>query len=267
MRKQDQRHIARAWSRRTVAVVLGLVVSVLATSAAAQQNGSFRENARSLQKQVQNLDDRYLKPALVETRYRMESRFNDGKVAYMLEDYSRASILLVDIVEDPRGSSFDSYREAVFLLGDSLYQQRNFLAARKYFSELAEMGPGKHYQDAVVKLLEIAAKTRQYDEVEDLYGSLGSSAALSPAVNYMRGKTLFQQERYADARSFFQKASSDAQYDFVAPYFRGVAFAADKQFANAREVFNGIVEREPETEEDQHIVHLAYLGLGRVAYE
>lgn len=246
----------------------GLVaaVSLLATSAFAQ-NGQFRDNARSLQKQVQNLEERYLKPALVETRYRMESRLNDGKVAYMLEDYSRASLLLVDIVEDPRGKNFDSYREALFLLGDSLYQQRNFLAARDYFAELAEMGPGAHYQDAVVKLLEIAAKTGEYQEVEDLYESLGSSAALSPAVNYMRGKTLFQQGRYSDARPFFQKAASDAQYDFIAPYFRGVSFAADKQFANARDVFGTLVERQPETQEDQRIVHLAYLGLGRIAYE
>lgn len=250
-----------------VACALALGVGMVAASALAQDGEQFVERTQGLQDQVQNLEQRYLDPALVETRFRLESRFNDGKVAYMLGDYSRASLLLVDIVEDPRGKSFDSYREALFLLGDSLYQQRSYLAARNYFTQLAELGPGAHYQDAIVKLLEVAAKTRNYEEVEELYESLGSSTALSPAVNYMRGKTLFQQERYTDARTFFQQASSHPDYDFVAPYYRGVSFAADNQLANAHDVFKRIVDREPESEDDQSVVHLAYLGLGRVAYE
>ena len=75
-------------------------------------------------------------------------------------------MLFVGLVDNPRAQKLDTYPEALFLLADSLYKQRNFLAAREYFRKIVALGRGQYYQDAVVKLLELAAKMNNYDGVD-----------------------------------------------------------------------------------------------------
>ncbi|WP_168210758.1 tetratricopeptide repeat protein [Persicimonas caeni] len=228
----------------------------------------FEAQARGLEKQVRQLEERYLKPELLRSRYKIETRFNDAKVAYLLEDYGRASILFVGLVDNPRAQSFESYDEALYLLADSLLEQRNFLAARKYFQRVVERGQGPFFQNAVINLLEIAAATGNYEGVAELNAMLDNQSELSPAVNYVRAKTLYRQGKFADARRYFQKASQVSKFALRADYFRGVAFAAEKQFDNAEQVFNKVIaDHKPKTPEEQELIDLTNLALGRIAYE
>lgn len=246
-----------------------VVLAVFGVSEArAQSLDDFESQARGLEKQVRQLEERYLKPELLRSRYKIETRFNDAKVAYLLEDYSRASILFVGLIDNPRAKNFDSYNESLYLLADSLLKQRNFLAARKYFEMLVERGQTAFYQEAVIKLLEIAAATGNYEGVAELNARLDNQSNLSPAVNYVRAKTLYQQGKLADARRFFQKAARDPKLALRATYFRGVAFAAEKQFDNAEVIFNEVIEKhKAQTPEEQVLIDLTNLALGRISYE
>lgn len=262
--------------RRITATTLGLLAAVgllMATvsfaprMAAAQELDELVDEARQFDERIERLETRYLKPAILESRYKLETRFNDARVAYMLEDYSKASLLLVDVVRDPKIERFDSYRQALFLLGDSLYQRRNFLSAKNYLQKLVEMGPGSYYQRGVVRLLEIAAKTESYDGVGELYDRV-EGAEVSPAVNYMRGKTLYQQGKPDEARPFLVRAARSDEYAFRARYLRGVSLVAEGRLEEARAVFETITqEMTPETDEETSVFHLGYLALGRIAYE
>jgi tetratricopeptide (TPR) repeat protein len=249
---------------------LGLLcfVAVATPHAWAQNRGDFETQAKGLQQQVGQLEDRYLKPAVLRSRFKVETRFNDAKVAHLLGDYARAAILFVGLVDNPRAQKLDSHAEAIYLLGDSLFQQRNFLAARQYFRKIVTEGHDRFSEKAIIKLLEIAAKTGNYSGVDELYASLDNQAEFSPAVSYVRGKTLYKQERYADARRYFQQAAQDSKFALRAAYFRGVAFAADGQLDNARKVFEAVIAaNEPESVEEQEMLDLTYLALGRIAYE
>lgn len=264
----------RARTTRLARVVLVALVGVLAQavvaspSAQAQELDDWESQAQALQEQVTQLEDRYLKPALLRSRFKVETRFNDAKVAYLLGDYEKSSILFVGLVDNPRAQKLDSYRESLYLLADGLYKQRNYLAARTYFHKVVDRGPGKFYQESIIKLLEIAAKTGNYAGVEDLYSNIQGSVDDNPAVNYVRAKTLFRQKRYDEARRFFQKAARGEDFALRADYFRGVAFAADGQLDNARQVFEQVIaDYPPKSPAQQNLIDLTYLGLGRVAYE
>ncbi len=234
----------------------------------AQDSADWQAQVNGLDKQVSQLEDRYLKPALLRSRYKVESRYNDAKVAYLLKDYARASILFVGLVDNPRAQKQDTYPESLYLLGDSLFKQRNYLAARKYLEKVVARGPGKYYQEAVVELLELAAKTGNYEGVDKLYDTLDANASVSPAVNYLRGKTLYRQKRFADARRYFQKAAAAPDFALRAAYFRGVSFAAQGQLDNAAQVFQKIVaDAKADTPQQQEVIDLTYLALGRISYE
>lgn len=251
-----------------VGVALLLTTTVGMGVANAQASRAFTSESTVLQEQVVDLERKYLKPAILRSRYKVETRFNDAKVAYLLEDYSRSSLLFVGLVEDPKFQTQNTYPEALYLLADSLYLQRNLVAARNYFEQLINLGDGPYYQVAVVKLLELSARTGNYEGVDELYATLDAKAKLNPAVNYVRAKVLYRQGRLADARRLFQKAEEDPDLSMRAAYYRGVAFVADEQIDNGRQVFEEIIANyKPENPAQQRILDLAYLGAGRVAYE
>ncbi|RAL25001.1 hypothetical protein DL240_01965 [Lujinxingia litoralis] len=260
--------------RSLVAAALLAVIGLTGSSAAAQATGvrafssaQARDGVNALEAQLNELEERYLVPAVVESRFRLESRFNDAKVAYLLADYPRASVLFVAVVDNDRVRQFDSYAEALYLLGDSLYQMRSFRAARSYFRRVVELGPAEFYQPAIVRLLEIAGEIDDYSGVDALYARLDNLEQVNPALHYTRGKTLYQEGRYQAAQPWFQRAARDPQYELIARYFEGVTLAADGDIAAAREAFSSLVTKIPSTPEESRVVDLGHLALGRLAYE
>lgn len=254
----------------TVGVLVALVWTIgVLGEAAAQSYGDLVEDARGYEDRVKTLERQYLKPAILESRFQLESRFNDARVAYMMEDYDKASLLFVDVVRDPNFDAFASRREALYLLGDSLYERRNYLAAKKYFQQLVDSGEGERYQDAVVRLLQIAAETGNYDDVDQLYDRFDADREMGPGVHYMRGKTLYKGGDSDKAVTFFNRAAESDEWNYKARYFKGVALADQGDFEAAREVFSGLADdlEGARSREETELLHLSYLALGRVFYE
>ena len=223
----------------------------------------------NLDDQVGVLEDTYLVPAVLEQRFRVETRFNEAKVSYLLEDYDRASIMLASLIDGLEPEEFASYDEALFLLGDSLYEVRRYQAARTYFQELVDQAQptSSFYQPAIVRLLEIAARLQDYEGVDDLYDRLDDMENVSPSIHYTRGKTLYQEGRYEAARPWFQRAARDEDYAFMARYFEAVSLVADGRMSEGQEIFEELTRSTASSERDRQVLELAYLGRGRLAYE
>jgi len=66
----------------------------------------------------------------------VEERLTDGELYLRLEDYLRAAILLMDIVE--HYPTHRAYPEALFLLGESLFFAGDRLGARKRYAEVID---------------------------------------------------------------------------------------------------------------------------------
>lgn len=213
---------------------------------------------------IDRLEADYLKPAALASRYKRESRFNDGKVAYFLKDYQRASVLLVDLVQK-ENQSFPSYRESLFLLGDSLFQLRNYKSARRYFAQLMELGPGLYHDEAASRYLEMAFESRNFEGVDALMSRVQGSS--SGALAYISGKTLYRQGKFEQARQAFDRAGATPEYGSVALYFKGVCLAAENRFAEAQQVFEQVVQKGGLNARDLEIVELAWVAQGRLAYE
>jgi tetratricopeptide (TPR) repeat protein len=216
---------------------------------------------------IDDLEARFLKPEILETKFAAESRLNDGKVAYDLGQYGQASVLFLDVVLRTTPQTFPSHRDALYLLGDSLLKARNFRGARGYLNRVVEMGPGVYYQESLQRLLEIAYATGSYEGINEVYAKLDSSSGMAPAVSYLRGKTLFEQGRFEDARPFFSQAAQGADFRLIALYFDGVTLVSLKRLDEATLRFTEVVAKKPTNPREERIYNLAYLSLGRVAYE
>jgi tetratricopeptide (TPR) repeat protein len=249
-------------------IAAALLVTCAASSAYAQDVQKLSSNVDTYQGQVEDLRTRYMEPALLRSKYKLEARFNDAKVAHLLKDYRRAAVLFVDVVDDEKFRSFSTYREALFLLGDSLHQLRNYRAARRYLDMLINMGPGQYYEEAAGKLLQIAFDTRNFSEADRIYALLNNSGSMNPALAYIAGKALYEKESYDKARESFQRALVDPEYKIVGQYYIGVTHAAEGNFDAARTAFQAIVSNPTAVNpRDEEVIDLAYIALGRVAYE
>lgn len=245
-----------------------VLVLCFASNATAQDLKRLEGDVQKFDSEVQDLRTRYMEPALLRSKYKLEARFNDAKVAHILKDYRRAAVLFVDVVDDEKFRAFRTYREALYLLGDSLHQMRNYRAARRYLDQLINMGPGEYYEEAAGKLLTIAFETRNFAEADRIYALLNNSGSMNPALAYTAGKALYEQESYAKARESFNKALVDPEYTNLARYFIGVTHAAEKNYDAAKASFQQIVANPTVVNpRDEEVIDLAYIALGRVAYE
>ncbi|HLM47128.1 MAG TPA: tetratricopeptide repeat protein, partial [Myxococcaceae bacterium] len=204
-------------------------------------------------------------------------RFSDGEIQYLLEEWAHASTLFYDLVSDPAFRSHERYPHALFFLGESLYQQGNYVGARLYLRELLAQPDTRLYREALARYLEIAGRLNQFtgmDEYIERARQL-SGGQLPPELEYVYGKWLFKRtdlpdvERRERARAAFTRLAAMPQGRFQkqSAYFLGVLSVQEGDYAGAVERFRPLASTTPQEPELKRLQELASLSLGRLLYE
>lgn len=244
----------------TLAVALAIPLSVAA------QASDLSSELDGFGSQIDALETEYLKPTKTSSKYELDARYNDGRIAYHLGEYQRAASLLYSAVSDPEFRSFGSYREGVYMLGDALYRVRNYIGASEQFQTLLDAGSGEYFEESAARLLEIAYELRNFDKLDALHSRL-SGSTMSGKIAYLAGKAFYEQGNYQRARENFVQATQP-EFKMAAEYFRGVAFVAEKNLTDAKRVFTGLANTPGlQDPKDLEIADLSWLALGRIAYE
>jgi tetratricopeptide (TPR) repeat protein len=200
---------------------------------------------------------------------RLQTRINDGLVFHQLREYTRAAILLSDVVDDEVNKRHPGYKDALFYLADSLYKNRNYLGAERHFRGILDGGHRQYFQDALLRLIELSFVTGRYSGVDDYYARLRSlsGAAPQPKVMYVHAKSLYFRNRLADAEREFLAVSRDDPHYLPARYFAGISQVRQGQYKEAIPYFEEVLGLQPADEDQERIVEMANLSLGRLYYE
>lgn len=289
-------HDAQGAPRRALAASLAFMAILLAWAAPAaadQRERADQLNAQLEQTrgQIADIQRRYINRDLLERRYQVETRLNEGRVYFLLKNYDSASILFLDLVYNERIKGTPAHRDALFYLAESLFHLNNLIGARRHYRDLIAAGAsGDYFYDATARLIEIATRTGDYAEVEQLYRDASSRAGanISPQLRYVYAKSLFFQERYAEAGAVFGQIPQSGPQSLEALYFLGVCQAkaaalqrektpgappSDKDreaFRPALQPFSRVIElgaQRPEEPGAQRLVELAHMARGRLHYE
>ncbi|MEO0323138.1 MAG: tetratricopeptide repeat protein [Myxococcota bacterium] len=242
------------------------------------------------------LDAAEREPLTVETRRDanyLERRLTDGELYFRLQDYLRASIIFTNIVENYPGTQ--SYPDALYYLGESLYQAGDLLGARTRFRSLLERaeepGFGPYVQRTLGRLIEIAIRLRDFDGVEGYFQALSRlpSTEVEATNAYYRAKYLYNRAvpseedlreagegapvptidttRLEEARRAFEAVPEGSPFYPQARYFIGVVHTLRAEFPQAIEAFRRVLRAEASTREQRDVVDLTQLALGRLYYE
>ncbi len=263
---------------------VALLPALLAGMASAQGRSTAQLAAQVelVQAQAKNAEDNLL---VVETQYvgqaepSMEQalmrRFSDGEIQYLLGDYATASVLFYDLVGDKTFQQSPKYPDALFYLGDALYQQGNWGSARVYLRTLLTLDSPR-YREALEEYLDATSRLNDFSNIEPyIQRARGPSGELPPELAYIYGKWLFRRtdvpkaERLSQAAAAFEKIAAvpDGRYRLQALYFLGVIEVDRDNYDAALARFNEVAKSKPKDAKEQKLVELANLSAGRVLVE
>lgn len=224
---------------------------------------------------------------VVETQYvtrgepskadRMERRFSDGEIQYLLGDWPTCSVLLYDLVSMPGFESSPHAADALYDLADSLYQQGNLIGARLYLRQLLARD-SKRYKAGLQRYLDIAGKLNDFTGIDGyiLKARALEGGNLPDELAYVYGKWLFKRkdlkrsERLNRADEVFRPlaAAPASPFRLQSRYFLAVAQVERGAYDDAVRRFLEISgEKAPPAPRDSKIRELANLSLARVYAE
>ena len=223
----------------------------------------------TMQRDLDLVEKGYGAPITAEVT-KVDRRLREGEIHFLLSDYLRASIVLLDVVEDEANKSHPRYDDCVFLLAESLRKSKNFSGAKQNYEAILERATGDRLKDVVLGLLEIANATNRYEDVDRYIGRLRQAGTLSrPDVDYIYGKMLFRSSgddptQIQRALEVFRGVPPGSSVSGPASYYAGVTLVRMGRYEDALAQFQDTLSK---AKSDPTLTELAYLSLGRLYQE
>jgi tetratricopeptide (TPR) repeat protein len=197
-----------------------------------------------------------------------DRRVLDAQVLFNLRNFEEAATILMDVVEKwPNSTAYD---DALFLLGESLFQARDFYSSRRYFTQYAQkIATGKSSQKSIQRLVEIAFRTGDYEGVDEYLARLQSlpPGELEAATPYVRAKYFYFRGRNEDAMAAFNGIPPENPFYFQARYFVATIMVKGGDLAGASVTYDSLLKLQAPDDTAKEIQDLCRLAIGRILYE
>jgi tetratricopeptide (TPR) repeat protein len=219
-----------------------------------------------------------------------EQRLADAEILLRNRDYPRAITALHQLI-DNHPDNGPVVADALAMLGDAYYQSRQFLSARRVYRQIVDRPNDSrlagYAPKAYLRLVDIALKTQNTRELDELMVKLGASSG-EPTLSYARAKGLVSRRDLAGARAAAASVPAGHPLHPQARYLLGVVAVREAQaqapkvvtspgefpppapptrYAAAIEAFRQVTQLPGDTPEHRHVIDLAWLAIGRLFYE
>ncbi|MFA6032626.1 MAG: CDC27 family protein [Myxococcota bacterium] len=238
----------------------------------ADLNDEFKiieQRVASIQGKLDFINKEYVIPQTVGEKDRFERRVARAELLILFKDYPNAAIILYDLVEDPANISRPGYYDAMNLLADALYNEKNFFGSKRYYQNLLAKGGQKYFTSSLKRLVEIAGETGSFDGLED-YFSLArqiQASDVSSEIYYVLGRSLFRRGDMTRAMETFQNVKEGSQHYLQSRYLTAAVLIKKGKYDEAIDVLRSIVKNQPAGKAEKMTQDLAYMAMGRVYYE
>ena len=141
---------------RFVAAGTLLLALAVGSLASAQSLDAAAKASNELDLRVQLLRSQYVIVAEFRRQNDAVTKIADAQLRYRINDWDSASILLAQVVDEPRYAASAGLRDAKFMLADSLFHLRNFDLAKRHFRDLVATKDPNYALKSARRLLEMA---------------------------------------------------------------------------------------------------------------
>lgn len=268
-------------STRVAAPLALLAMASVASAADTRVSAGTATKLDQVSAQLRNASENL---AVVETQYVgkrepgsqavQERRFSDGEIQYLLQDWPTASVLFYDLVSDKSFEGNPKRPDALWYLGDSLYQQGSYASSRLYLRELLTQDSPR-YREGLARYLEASSKLNDWGDLEPyLARARGPDGRLPPDVQYVYAKWLARRgdlpptERRKRAEEALVELTSEGnRFRLPSLYLLGSLRVQAGDYNGALERFRQVTATQPKNDREKRIVELGHLGIGRLLVE
>ena len=197
-------------------------------------------------------------------------RYEDAVFAFLLEEYERAAHTFFTLVEADALQNADLKADAEWYLAESLFELGNYNLANQSYETIVVQGQSHpFFSDAVRRQLELYTIIRDPESFFSVYNRfiMTNRVQATDSVRYTLGKSFYRQGEMARAKSLFGEIGAASSYYGRSRYLLGVVLVAEKNLEAAIDAFGVVSELSVDNDQDQEIVQLANLALGRLYYE
>ncbi|HEX7601015.1 MAG TPA: tetratricopeptide repeat protein [Polyangiaceae bacterium] len=221
-------------------------------------------------------------------RLTVEQRLANGELLYRSKDYERATVVLSEIIEGYPDTP--SYVDALWLRGETFYTSGEYLSARRDYRAIVKHGNEPRYASyvgkALARLVDVCIRIGDIDSLDEVFQNLGlvPSGQADAALTYAKGKAYYAKKSYGDAKAQFAAVPANTAFTHQARYFLGLVAMKEAQaqssapaaagapagtgkYKAAIDVFKQVTDLPPDTDEHRHVIDLAWMAIGRLAYE
>jgi tetratricopeptide (TPR) repeat protein len=253
---------------RALPCVFALTVTLL--PAARLSAGEFEDASAKLadmEDRVRSISGEFRGDAPIDPAIAMR-RVVDAEMLFKLKNYSEAATILLDVVE--KYPTAQGYDDALVLLGESLFQEKDYKSARHYFELAVKKNTGSRLeQRALQQLIEISLHTEDFDHVDDYLKRLENIplGQLEPSVPYVRGKYAYRSGRYDEALVLLANIPPQSPHYLQSRYVAATAHVQKGDLQSALAIFDSVARAQPRNATEREIQDLARLAVGRLNYE
>jgi hypothetical protein len=192
-----------------------------------------------------------------------EERFIDATIYCDLKHNEMCSLLLSSLMEDPKFKQDRMYFEGVRMLGVAFFNQGNLVGAQRQFERLRTAGV--NVEAATGYLVEIAQRLGREAELKKLAAGIPLQGS-TDGLLYIKGKALYFTRSYEGAVDVLRRVNATSADGIKAQYMTGASLVALGRLDDAQRVFASLVAG-AKTEPQEELQQLAFIALGRLAYE
>lgn len=221
-------------------------------------------------------------------------RIADAVLLLGAKDFDRASTVLHEIIEK-YPSHPTAYPDALALLGETYFRSKQFLSARRVYTQIVERGTeprfSQYHVKALGRLIDVALRIKDYSKLDAIFASMDKvpPGPLASHLAYARGKGLIAKRDYAGARAVLAGVDPRSEYFHQTGYLLGVCAVKEAtpprpppkegqedeapppapraRYAAAIDQFLKVTQLPPDTADHRRVIDLAWLAIGRLFYE
>lgn len=216
----------------------------------------------------------------------VEQRLAGGEMLYRAKQYERAIVVFSEILEGFPNTP--SYVDALWLRGETFYAGGEYLSARRDYRAIVDRGTEPRYAPyapkALARLVDVCIRLGDVAGLDEVLAKMAQIAPSmsDPALQYAKGKALYLKKDYGGATSALSQVPLGTTLSHQARYFEALVVMRQAQasagpaspdrpahanYKPALDAFRRVTELQPDTSEHRHVIDLAWMAIGRLAYE
>jgi len=268
-------------TRWAVHIIIAVVCCCGAVSAQQRTPSSVGVRLSSMEKELSVLEDdfkgmegRYLSPFVASRDYTESpsKKMEKADFYFRQKDYISSGGIYYSVFSVRKERDF-IWEESLFKLAESLFLNKNYISASRYYEVLLAEKPYSRFQvEALKRLIASSYYLGEYSKAKTYYAeflNIGYDMARDQELVYFLAKALFFDKQYDEAQEIFKTVRNESTFYPQSLYFLGVITLQRGEMDTALSFFKQLTDLPGEKGYSRYeaVRDLAILAQGRILFE